>query len=136
MTFKKILIINPYGIGDVLFTTPVISNLRLAYPVAEIVYLANARTTEFLKFNPDIARAFVYERDAFVGRYDKYFELYQIIQREHFDVVFDFSLNSFFGFLTKASGISMRIGFDFRKRGRFLTHQLPLSGFEGKHVAE
>ena len=38
---KKILIINPYGIGDVLFTTPVISNLRRAYPQATIAYLAN-----------------------------------------------------------------------------------------------
>ena len=42
MNFKKILIINPYGIGDVLFTTPVISNLRRwRTPRLYIAYLAN-----------------------------------------------------------------------------------------------
>ena len=49
MDFRKILIINPYGIGDVLFTTPVISYLRLAYPQASIAYLTNACTAGFLK---------------------------------------------------------------------------------------
>ena len=69
MNFRKILIINPYGIGDVLFTTPVISNLRRAYPQAHIAYLANRRTADFLKVNPDINQVFVYERDEFVEAY-------------------------------------------------------------------
>ena len=65
----KILIINPYGIGDVLFTTPVMSNLRRLYPEADIAYLANRRTADFLKSNPDIDQVFVYERDEFVALY-------------------------------------------------------------------
>ncbi len=134
--FKKILIINPYGIGDVLFTTPVISNLRLAYPQATIAYLANARTADFLKFNPDIAQVFVYERDEFVGKLQKYLELYNNIKQQKFDVVFDFSLNSSFGFLSAACGIKKRVGLDYRKRGQFLTDRVPVLGFEDKHVVE
>ena len=68
MSVKKILIINTFGIGDVLFTTPMISNLRLAYPECTIAYLANRRTADFLKFNPDIYQVFVYERDEFVEK--------------------------------------------------------------------
>ncbi len=136
MDFKKILIINPYGIGDVLFTTPVISNLRMAYPKAIIAYLANRRTADFLKFNPDIARVFVYERDEFVGHYQKYFELFNSIKQQGFEVAFDFSLNSTFGFLSAACGIKKRVGFDYRKRGRFLTDRVPLLGLEEKHVVE
>jgi lipopolysaccharide heptosyltransferase II len=136
MDFKRILVINPYGIGDVLFTTPVISNLRLAYPQASIAYLANARTADFLKFNSDISQVFIYERDEFVGSYLKYFELFKSIKQQAFDVVFDFSLNSSFGFLSFACGIKKRVGFDYRKRGRFLTHRVPLDGFEEKHVVE
>jgi len=132
----KILIINPYGIGDVLFTTPVISNLRLAYPQATIAYLANARTADFIKFNPDITQVFVYERDEFVGKYQKYFELFNNIKQQGFEMVFDFSLNSSFGFLSAACGIKKRVGFDYRKRGRFLTHRVPLMGYEDKHVIE
>ena len=132
----KILIINPYGIGDVLFTTPVIRNLREAYPQAEIVYLANRRTADLIQFDPDIARVFVYERDEFVGNHRKYIGLFNTIRRERFDLVFDFSLNSSFGFLTAAGGIRKRVGFDYRKRGGFLTDRLLLTGFEEKHIVE
>ena len=136
MNFKKILIINPYGIGDVLFTTPVISNLRLAYPQAHIAYLANGRTADFLKVNPDINQVFVYERDEFVGSCQKYLELFNSIKQQGFEVVFDFSLNSGFGFFSFACGIKRRVGFDYRKRGRFLTDRVPMSGYEEKHVVE
>jgi len=136
MDFKKILIINPYGIGDVLFTTPVVSNLRLAFPGAHIAYLANARTADVLKYNPDVAQVFIYERDEFVGSIQKYLELFNSIKRQGFDVVFDFSLNSSFGFLSAACGIKKRVGFDYRKRGGFLTDRIPLLGFEEKHIIE
>jgi heptosyltransferase II len=132
----KILIINPYGIGDVLFTTPVISNLRLAYPQASIAYLANRRTADFIQSNRDIAQVFVYERDEFVGNYQKYLELFNSIKQEAFDIVFDFSLNSSFGFLVFACGIKKRVGFDYRKRGYFLTDRVTMTGFEEKHVVE
>ena len=101
MEFKKILIINTYGIGDVLFTTPVISNLRRAYPHASIAYLANRRTADFLKLNCDIAQVFVYERDEFVGNSSKYLELFNSIKQQAFDVVFDFSLNSSFSWSSR-----------------------------------
>ena len=144
MNFKKILIINPYGIGDVLFTTPVINNLRRVYPQAHIAYLANRRTADFLKLNSDIVHVFVYERDEFVESYrqnplkfiQKWFDLFHAIKQEGFDVVFDFSLNSTFGFLCAACGIKKRVGFDYRKRGRFLTDRLPMVGYEEKHVVE
>ena len=136
MNYKKILIINPYGIGDVLFTTPVISNLRLAFPKASIAYLANRRTADFLKYNADISQVFEYERDEFVGNWQKYLKLYQRIKQESFDVVFDFSLNSSFGFFSFACGIKERVGFDYRKRGLWLTHRIPLLGLEDKHVIE
>ena len=137
MEFKKILIINTHGIGDVLFTSPVISNLRLAYPQAEIAYLANRRTADFfIKVNPDIARVFVYERDEFVEArrqnplkfLRKSFELFNGIKREGFDVVFDYSLNGALGFLSAACGIKMRVGFDYKGRGRFIDP----SGFIGR----
>ena len=67
--YKKILIINPFGIGDVLFTTPMISAIRSAVPSATIGYVANARTAPVLKANPKINKVFVYERDDFNAVY-------------------------------------------------------------------
>ena len=144
MLFKKILIINPYGIGDVLFTSPVISNLRRAYPQAHIAYLANRRVADFIKHNSDINQVFVYERDEFVAAYrqnyfkfvQKWISFFQDIRKEDFEVVFDFSLNNTFGFLSFVSGIKKRIGFNYRGRGRFLSNKVDLLGFEGKHVVD
>ncbi len=142
--FKKILIINPYGIGDALFTTPVISNLRLDLPGSSIAYLANQRTADFLKFNPDITKVFVYDRDEFVAVYrrsplkfvQKWFEFASSIKQEGFDLVLDISLNSTFGFLCAVCGIKRRVGFNYRNRGRFLTDKIPFTGYEDKHIIE
>ena len=141
---QRILIINPYGIGDVLFTFPLIRNLRLEYPLAFIGYLANRRTAGLLAANSDISRVFIYERDEFQDIYRKdpvkflqqSFEFFNSIRQQDFDIVFDISLNSGYGFLTAACGIKRRVGFDFRHRGRLLTDRLPLQGYEGKHVVE
>ena len=46
---KKILIVNTFGIGDVLFTTPFIRNLKRHFPKASISYLANRRAAPILE---------------------------------------------------------------------------------------
>ena len=49
---EKFLIINPFGIGDVLFTTPVVKSL--ARKGHSIYFWSNERTAEILKYNPSI----------------------------------------------------------------------------------
>ena len=141
---KRILIINTYGIGDVLFTTPLINNLRQANPQVNITYLANRRTEAFLKDNPYINRIVVYERDEWVALYRnnplRYFGQWLAFIKQlrgaHYDCVLDFSLNGMFGFLMVLAGIPRRIGYNYRNRGIWLTDKLPFKGFEGKHVIE
>ena len=133
----RILIINPFGIGDVLFTTPLVSQLRQVYPDAFIAYMANRRALPVIETNPKIDRIYIYERDEFkddlVASWSK---LFQTIRQERFEVVFDFSLNASFGFFAMIAGIKQRIGYDYRGRGRFLTDKMPLKGYEGRHVVE
>ena len=131
---NKILIVNPFGIGDVLFTTPVIANLRRACPDAAIAYLANARTAPVLRADPRIREVFVYERDAFNAA--KWVDLWTRVRRSGFDTVFDFSMNEGIGFFLMSCGIPRRIGFNYRNRGRFLTDKTPLAGYEDKHVVD
>ena len=141
---NKILIINPFGIGDVLFTTPLVSNIHRAYPNARIVYIGNTRTKDFLSQNPQINDVLSYDRDEFVAVYKKnpvafikkWMDFIFKIRRERFDCVFDFSLNASFGWMTYCCGIPKRIGYDYRGRGRLLTHKITLKGFEGRHVID
>ena len=62
---KKVLIINIFGIGDVLFTTPVIRNIKESIPQVTVGYMANQRTVRILENNPLVDRVHVYERDCF-----------------------------------------------------------------------
>jgi len=141
---KKILIANIFGIGDVLFTTPLISNLKNESGAVQVDYLCNARTRPVLECVPDIEKIFVYEKDDLVKKWrtDKrrYFSsirsLFSGIHSERYDVVFDLTLSRGFGAFFALCGIKKRIGYDYKKRGSFLTHKTGLSGFTDKHVAE
>jgi lipopolysaccharide heptosyltransferase II len=142
--YKKILIINPFGIGDVLFTTPIIRVLRDAFASIKIGYLCNRRTAPLLENNSQLDSVFVYERDefeelrkiSFLGWAKKYRTFLGQLRKEHFDLVFDFSLNSKFGFFSWYAGIKERIGYDFKKRGRFLTKKIKLTAYDSRHIVE
>ena len=144
MKTKKILIFNPFGIGDVLFTTPLIRNLKENIEAVSITYLCNRRVEPLLKSNPYLDNVFVFEKDewkklAKESRFD--FLTYLVsffckIRKEHFDMVFDLSLNSRYGFFLMLAGISKRIGFNFKNRGRFLTQKIDIQdGYSNQHVA-
>ena len=142
--FKKILLINPFGIGDVLFTTPVIRTLKEGFPGVSLGYLCNRRSAEALKNNPNLERLFVYERDEFEGIKNKSFlawlkEIFLFwgkIKKEHYDMVIDFSLNSQYGFFSWYCGIKNRVGYDFKGRGKFLNNKIALTGYNQKHMVE
>ena len=68
---KKILIINTFGIGDVLFTTPLIANLKEHFPDSSISYLANRRTVSLLENHENIDQVYIYERDEYNVLYKK-----------------------------------------------------------------
>ncbi len=59
---KKFLIINPFGIGDVLFTTPVIRAIKDNQPDSFIGYWCNERVEPILKNNPRIDKIFALSR--------------------------------------------------------------------------
>lgn len=131
----KILIINPFGIGDVLFTTPLVNQLRHIYPDSFIGYMANRRALPVIKCNPKVSQTYIYERDEFKDNLAvSWMKLFKEIRQERFDVVFDFSLNASFGFFCLVAGIPKRIGYDYRGRGRFLTDKIILKGYESRHV--
>lgn len=141
----RILVFNPFGIGDVLFTTPFIRNIKKSIPSAHISFMCNRRVKPVLETNKFIEDIFVFEKDEYraelkrsrMSFFKKVFSLYKDIRNKKFDIIFDLSLNSQYGFFFKVAGIRRRIGFDFKGRGRFLTQKkdLPL-GYRDMHVAD
>ena len=141
---RKILIINLFGIGDVLFTTPLIRRLKRRFPEVFIGYAANKRAAGVLENNFRIDRVFIYERDEYQAVYKKskwqfvkqMCGLINRIREEHFDLAIDLSLNGSVSFLLWAVGIKNRIGFNYKNRSPWLTRKIRLEGYENKHVVE
>ena len=141
---KNILIVNPFGIGDVLFTMPVVEALKERIEGVRIGYLCNRRTEPLLRSDPRIDWVFVYEKDElkqlrresktrYIG---KLFSLINGIRSKHFDVAIDLSLNREYGFLCWFTGIRERIGFNYRSRGAFLTKRIDINGYHDRHITE
>jgi len=142
--YKKILVVNTFGIGDVLFSTPMIKALKKHIPGSRIDVVCNERGRYILRHNRDIGRTIVFEKDAFRQAFSrskldfagKMAKFVKNIKRGKYDLVIDLSLGYQISFLLKLLGIKKRIGFNYRNRGRFLTDKLNMEGFSGKHVVE
>src|SRR3989338_2541370 len=141
---RKILLINIFGIGDVLFTTPLISNIKENLPDCFIGYVCNKRTAPVLAGNPKVNKVFIFEKDEYrklfresrVDFFKKIFSAIQEIKKENFDTLIDVSLSSQVNFFTRFTGIPQRIGFNYKNRSPFLTKKVELKSYEGKHVAD
>lgn len=141
---ERILIINPFGIGDVLFTTPLIESIKDGFKDCRIGYLCNRRTEPVLRANPGIEWVFVYEKDEFrdilkrskTGYIKKLVSFVMEIRRRKFDAAIDLSLNREYALICMLAGIRTRIGFNYRNRGAYLTKRVDIDGYSGKHIIE
>ena len=141
---KKFLIINPFGIGDVLFTKQVIRAIRDNYPDAFIGYWCNERVEGLFKNNPNINKIFAFSMGDFKRvRHESVTEagsrlirVLRGIRRERFDISLDFSSEHRYSLLAKILGIKRRVGFNYKNRGRFLTDKIDTNGYSSKHVVE
>jgi ADP-heptose:LPS heptosyltransferase len=140
----KILLINPFGIGDVLFSTPLIRILRERFPEATLHYICNKRTVDVLERCPGLTAVHVFEkgdykrlwRESKTGFFKELFAFIKRIRKERFDIAIDMSMGHQYGFFLKAIGVPERVGFDYKGRGRFHTKRLPFEGFDDKPIGE
>jgi len=141
---KRILIINPFGIGDVLFTTPVIRALKENLPDSFICYWTNERVRYLLEHNPQIDKIFGLSRGDIkkicsksrLRGFGALCGLLRNLRKEGFDIAIDFSLDHRYGLISRLIGIKKRIGFDYKNRGRFLTDKIRIDGYADRHVVE
>ena len=107
---RRILIIQLRRVGDVLLTTPAISNLRKQFPQAKIDFLVESPGKCVLDGNPNLDEILCY---------DKSRPLWWLrhIRSRRYDWVIDFLGNPRTMWITLASGAPLKAGFDFIGRG-------------------
>jgi len=135
---------NPFGIGDVLFTTPVIRAIKDNFPDCAIYYWCNSKVKDLFIHDPKITKIFAVSRGDIkrISRVSKFeavitvLNLIKNLKKEHFDVLIDFSLDYRYGLLALIAGIKQRFGLDYQKRGIFLTQKITIDGYSQQHMAE
>ena len=138
----KILFVNPFGIGDVLYTTSLIRPLKERGN--SIYYWCNERVADILSYNEAIETVFplsrgdlkkIFKRSPVQG-IRKITSLIKKIKKEKFDAALDFSLDYRYSLLLRILGVKRIAGFDYKGRGRFLTDRVKISGVKDKPIAE
>jgi len=154
LRLEKILIINPFGVGDVIFTSPLIRRLRKQFKSSFIAYLCNGRVAPLLAENKNINKLYVFDKDDYRiiwrrsrpgtpwhGKFrlqalKKLLIFLKTIKSEKFDVAIDLSLGHQYAFFLMLFGVRARIGYNFKGRGRFFTHKIDIDGYHDKHIVE
>lgn len=122
-SIKNILVVNVNWLGDIIFSSPVFTNLRRQYPHARIVCLAVPRVKPVLECVPGVDAVLVYDEEGkdrgLFGALKTIFR----IRREKFDAVFFIRSSTTRAWLCRLAEIPVRVGYDVKKQGRLLTHK-------------
>lgn len=107
----KILVIKLRAVGDVLLSTIVTKNLRLAFPSAQIDYLTEPPSVDVLSGNPCLSHIHVHDRKEMTG-----LKLIRLIRNQGYDLVIDLFGNPRTALITGLSDARYRVGYQFRGR--------------------
>lgn len=127
-TRKRILIFNVNWLGDVLFSTATLRNIRHNYPDSFIACIIPSRCYPVLKGNPHLDEIIIFdEKERQRGTLSK-LKFVQFLRSKKFNTVFLLHRSFTRALLCRLAGIPERIGYYTKKRGFLLTkHIAPLS---------
>ncbi|MGH7497145.1 MAG: glycosyltransferase family 9 protein [bacterium] len=118
---ERILIMRLRGIGDVVLTLPLLDNLRLAFPQAQIDYLTEPPSAPLLQNHPALQEVLVlahksWKRLAPLEQARSHWSFVRALRGRRYDWVIDLFGNPRTALLVLLSGARRRIGFNFRGR--------------------
>jgi heptosyltransferase-2 len=111
----KILVIQQKMIGDVLISSILCTNLRKAYPTAQIDYMVYESTIAVLQGNLSFDNLILFEKKHQNSKWE-YFKLIKSIRNEHYDIVIDAYSKLESWLVVLFSGAKQRISY--KKKGR------------------
>lgn len=133
MTDKRILIFNVNWLGDVLFSTAVIRNLRRNFPGSFISCIIPSRCYPVLKGNPYLDEIIIFdEKDRHKSIWEK-LKFIGFLKRKKFDTVFLLHRSFSRALICYLAGISQRVGYYTPKRGFLLTQKIPAARYDTMH---
>jgi lipopolysaccharide heptosyltransferase II len=124
MPTKRILIFNVNWLGDVLFSTAAIRNIRYNFPDSFIACIMPSRCYHILRDNPHLNEIIIFdEKDRHRSALSK-LKFVQFLKRKRFDTVFLLHRSFSRALICRLAGIRERIGYYTKKRGFLLTKNI------------
>jgi lipopolysaccharide heptosyltransferase II len=124
MENKRILIFNVNWLGDVLFSTAAIRNIRRNYPSSFIACVIPSRCYPVLKGNPHLDEIIIFdEKDRHKGIIAK-LNFVKLLKSKNFDIVFLLHRSFRRALICRLAGIPQRIGYHTKKRAFLLTQAI------------
>jgi len=141
-SFKRILLIKPSAVGDVVHTLPVLAKLRQRYPEAQIDWLITPENADLVRHHPGLSNVVLFDRRR-LARFGRnwsattgLFRLLGQIRRERYELVVDLHGQLRSAMFTLASGAPYRVGFERTREGAWVSysHRIPLPTMEAHAV--
>lgn len=140
---RRVLVVQPYGIGDLLFITPVLRALRLIPTVERVDLMIGSRTRAVIQANPHVSDIVVIDKDKMHNNSkSENFRFLQMLgkdlKKNKYDLLLDYSMRGEYAFLGQFFlGVSKRAGYAYKNRAFFHNIRLPISdGFQGRHAVD
>ena len=125
LTVRRICVIKPSALGDVVQSLPLLSVLRERFPAARITWVINQELAELLEGHPHIDELLIFRRR---GTARDYLHLLQELRLREFDLVFDLQGLMRSGVMAAATRAPLRIGLETSREGAGLACHETISG--------
>ncbi len=139
---RKILIIKPSSLGDIVHSLPFLNTVRKRFPGAEIHWLVARGFEGLLEGHPMIDRLWIINKDAWKkiehirGTLGEISSLFRELKMEEFDLAIDLQGLLRSGVITAATGAPVRIGFKEAREGSRLFYTHKVEGGKDIHAVD
>jgi ADP-heptose:LPS heptosyltransferase len=138
--FKKILIVKPSSLGDIVHSLPFLYSIRKCSPDAELHWVVARGFEDILEGHPMIEKLWVINKDQWkklsqAGSTIKELRaLSTSLKKEGYDLAVDLQGLLRSGMITMATGSKMRLGFQEAREGGALFYTHSVEGGRGAHA--
>jgi lipopolysaccharide heptosyltransferase I len=139
---RRIVIIKPSALGDIINALPVLTAVRTRYPAAYIAWLVNQSYKPLLVGHPDLDATLPFDRRAARGNpfrsVANYRRFFRALRAQNFDMVIDLQGLLRSGLMTWACSARKRVGLSSAREGAawFYTDCLRVADFNAVHAVD
>lgn len=132
--FRRILLMKPSAVGDIVHTLPVLVRLRERFPDAHIDWFVTPENADLVRHHPALSDVVLFDRRRYARFGRDWFatkgvmHLLRTLRRNRYDLVIDLHGQLRSAMFTLATGAAVRVGFEKTREGAWLvySHHIPL----------